>query len=513
MLLTRAVIGFIALVCLSLILATAWQMNQSRVERRANAEMTVRNIVRAAEQHAQDTVKQADNTLRDLVERLEHDGILEGAERARLTKLMVQNVVNNEGLQGLFVYDKQGTWVANSFASNVNSGNNSDRAYFRYHREHVDDAVHIGAIVESRTTGELIIPVSRRINAADGSFGGVALATIPVAYLQNFFERLDVDANGVIFLALNNGDLLARRPALAQLKTTNVSKGELFSLYLPRHNSGTAVFKSIVDGVERVYAYRRLAELPIVAAAGVSFEQVFASWWTYAYRSIAMVSLIVLALAFLGGLLYRHIQRLVDAEVELNAAKNELEIMAHTDSLTRLANRRCFDLALQKEWGRAGRNQSPLSLILLDVDWFKQFNDHYGHLQGDHCLTLIADLIRVHAKRPMDMPARFGGEEFVVMLPDTDLEGALRVAEHIRSAVTNAQIEHAGSPLKKVTISAGVVAIQAPEKEGYTMALAEADRLLYVAKSKGRNCVQGQLLHNCSAAPGLDQSSSEHTDA
>lgn len=486
-------------------------MSQSRSERFANAEMTVYNIVRAAEQQAQDTVKQADNTLRDLVERIENDGISSDVQKARLKKLMAQNVVNIEGVQGLFIYDEQGRWIANSVTEDVKTRNNRDRAYFIYHRDHADGSLHIGSIVKSRATGELIIPISRRINAADGSFAGVALATIPVAYFQSFFERLDVDDKGVIFLALNNGDLLARRPSLTKLQTTNVSKGEIFSIYLPRDDSGTAVVKSIVDGVERVYAYRRLSKLPIVAAAGVSFEHVFASWWTYAYRSLAITSIIVLALAFLGILLYRQIQQLVVAEGELTDAKKKLDVIAHTDSLTQLANRRCFDEILHKEWGRAGRNHSDVALILLDIDWFKQFNDHYGHLQGDSCLKQIAELIKLNAKRPIDLPARFGGEEFVILLPETDLEGALYVAENLRAAVINAHIEHSGSPMEKVTVSVGVIAVNAPEKDGYTTALAEADRLLYCAKNKGRNRVEGCFLQNSFSAREFDKSQSKHT--
>lgn len=322
---------------------------------------------------------------------------------------------------------------------------------------------------------------------------------------------MDVDDKGVILLALNNGDLLARRPTLKELKTTNLSKGEIFSVYLPRNDSGTAVIKSIVDGVERVYAYRRLSKTPIVAAAGVSFEHVLAPWWTYAYRSLAMVSIIVAALAFLGVLLYKQIQQLVIAESQLNSAKKELEIIAHTDSLTRLANRRCLDQTIQKEWGKACRNQSDVALILLDIDWFKQFNDCYGHLQGDNCLKQVASIMEVNVKRPMDLPARFGGEEFVVLLPETNLEGALRVAENIRSSVINANIEHSGSPLKKVTISAGVVAVNTPDSDGYTAALAEADRLLYYAKDKGRNCVEGAFIQVHFAAREFEETLSKHT--
>ncbi|MEX6665582.1 diguanylate cyclase [Pseudomonas sp. W2-17] len=491
--LTKALIGFIALVCLSLILATAWQMNQSRIERIATAKIAMSNIVLAAEQQAQDTVRQADNTLRDLVERVQHDGV-EGEQRARLEKLMAQAVVNVDGIQGLFIYDAQGNWVANSFSQGAPLKNNSDRAYFAYHRDSTDESIHIGSIVESRSTGDMVIPISRRINGDDGTFAGVALATVPVAYFQTFFKRMDVDDKGVIFLALNNGDLLARRPTLTALMTTNVAKGDLFIRYLPYSDSGTAVIKSVVDGVERIYAYRRVSGLPIVAAAGVSCEHVFAPWWSYAYRSIASIGVITFALMLLGFLLYRQIRHLITAENELNTARNALEIIARTDSLTHLPNRRCFDAALQQEWGRASRNHSSIAIILLDIDWFKQYNDRYGHLKGDDCLSEVAALIASCINRPGDLAARFGGEEFVILLPETHLAGALIIAEKVRSAIEAAQIEHPTSPMGAVTISSGVVAINAPEREGYKAALEEADRLLYCAKTKGRNRVEGHSM-------------------
>ena len=486
-------IGFIVLVCLSLILATTWQMNQSRRERVATAKIAVSNIVRAAEQQAQDTVRQADNTLRDLVERVEHDGVA-GDQQVRLAKLMAQDVVNVEGIQGLFIYDAQGNWVANSFSQGILAKNNGDRGYFVYHRDNVDESIHVGSIVESRSTGDMVIPISRRINAPDGTFAGVALATVPVAYLQAFFERMDVDDKGVIFLALNNGDLLARRPTLSALLTTNVAKGDIFTRYLPHSDSGTAVINSVVDGVERIYAYRRVSGLPIVAAAGVSCHHVFAPWWAYAYRSMALIGMIILALALLGALLCRQIQQLITAEGKLNTARNELEIIAQTDSLTHLANRRCFDTVLEREWGRASRNNSIIAIILLDIDWFKQYNDHYGHLRGDECLRQVSGLIGSCINRAGDLAARYGGEEFVILLPETDLEGALSVAEKVRLSIVNALIDHSASPVGNVTISSGVVGISAPIKDGHSHALEEADRLLYCAKAKGRNRVEGRLI-------------------
>ncbi|WP_080770614.1 sensor domain-containing diguanylate cyclase [Pseudomonas fluorescens] len=487
--LSLSLIGFVLLVCLSLILATAWQIVQSSGERVDAAKITVSNIVLAAEQQARDTMLQADNTLRDLAERVAHDG--SGPDQQeRLAKLMARQVNDIEGVQGLFIFDAQGNWMANSFSEGLQTKNNGDRAYFRYHREHDDQSIHVGSIVESRTTGDMVIPISRRIQTADGAFAGVALATVPVSYFQSFFKRMAVDDEGVIFLALDNGELLARRPTVAALMTTNLSKGEIFSRYLPESDSGTAVIKSIVDGIERIYAYRRLAGLPIVAAAGVSYEHVFAPWWSYVYQSVTLVGSIILALAFLGSLLYRQIQQLLVAERELKVIRKELEVIAHTDGLTSLANRRSFDLALDKEWKRATRNQTSISVILLDIDLFKQFNDHYGHLSGDDCLVRVANLIAANVNRPGDIAARYGGEEFVVLLPDTELAGAVMVAENIRRSLLSVKIQHSASPLGIVTVSSGVVSTSNAGEESQKEFLIQADRLLYTAKSKGRNRVE-----------------------
>lgn len=487
--LSLSLIGFVLLVCLSLILATAWQIVQSSGERVDAAKITVSNIVLAAEQQARDTMLQADNTLRDLAERVAHDGSGPDQQK-RLAKLMARQVNDIEGVQGLFIFDAQGNWMANSFSEGLQTKNNGDRAYFRYHREHDDQSIHVGSIVESRTTGDMVIPISRRIETADGAFAGVALATVPVSYFQSFFKRMAVDDDGVIFLALDNGELLARRPTVAALMTTNLSKGEIFSRYLPESDSGTAVIKSIVDGIERIYAYRRLAGLPIVAAAGVSYEHVFAPWWSYVYQSIALVGSIILALAFLGSLLYRQIQQLLVAEYELKIIRTELEVIAHTDGLTALANRRSFDLAMDKEWKRATRNQTRISVILLDIDFFKQYNDHYGHLSGDDCLVRVANVLAANVNRPGDIAARYGGEEFVILLPDTELAGAITVAENIRLSLFNAKIQHSVSPFGVVTVSSGVISTSSTGEESAKEFLINADRLLYAAKSKGRNRVE-----------------------
>lgn len=475
---------FISLVCVSLILATLWQIKQSANERLASARSAVLNIVRATEQQATDTVRQADNTLRNIAERIETDG-LGTAQLERLAQLMKHNVVEVEGLQGLFVYDAQGNWIANSFSQIQVGLNNSDRDYFIWHRDNSSAAVHIGSIVVSRTTGELIVPISRRLNHPDGRFAGVALATVPVAYFQAFFQRMAVDEQGVIFLALGNGDLLARRPTIEKIMTTNLAKGEIFSKYLPVADQGTAIVTSVVDGVERLYAYQRIPGLPLVTAAGLSMQSVYASWWEYVWRSFALTGVMILVLGLLGGLIWRQVQQLMVAEKRLGKAHRELELLARTDGLTGVANRRAFDIALQREWAQA--EHRGLGVILLDIDWFKQYNDRYGHLDGDQCLRRMAALLSDQLDAHHGLVARYGGEEFVILLPGSDLTQAAAAAERIRAAVAEAQWVHAGSPLGVVSISAGVASTSGLAAGSAMALLQRADGLLYKAKQQGRN--------------------------
>jgi diguanylate cyclase (GGDEF)-like protein/PAS domain S-box-containing protein len=178
------------------------------------------------------------------------------------------------------------------------------------------------------------------------------------------------------------------------------------------------------------------------------------------------------------------------AEDTLKEANERLERLSSSDGLTQVANRRCFDQTLEREWNRLKRTKEPLSLIMCDVDFFKLFNDTYGHQGGDDCLRSVAKALSESARRGGDFIARYGGEEFVVVLPATEAEGALNVAEKIRLAVELLAIEHSKSQVAPhVTLSLGVATI-IPRDEGTPKLLIKcADNALYTAKSSGRNRV------------------------
>lgn len=173
----------------------------------------------------------------------------------------------------------------------------------------------------------------------------------------------------------------------------------------------------------------------------------------------------------------------------LQEANQELERLVNVDALTQVANRRYFDEYLEQEWRRLQREGLPLSLIICDIDYFKQYNDTYGHLIGDRCLEQVAQALSSTLKRPADLIARYGGEEFAAILPNTPLQGAVTVAEQMQEAIANLQIPHIGTGLSEpiVSISLGIACTTPTVNIPLIRLLDLADRALYQAKHKGRN--------------------------
>jgi diguanylate cyclase (GGDEF)-like protein len=178
----------------------------------------------------------------------------------------------------------------------------------------------------------------------------------------------------------------------------------------------------------------------------------------------------------------------VNAHLEIKSQRDFLRQLATLDGLTGIANRRAFDEALAMEWRRSLRNKTPLSLIYIDIDYFKSYNDGYGHLEGDDCLKRFSAGLQKSLRRPGDLFARYGGEEFVCLMPDTDIEGAEGVAEKMKKAVEWPDIPHAHSPSgENLTASFGVATTIAGKNSDLNDLIASADSALYEAKEKGRN--------------------------
>ena len=175
-------------------------------------------------------------------------------------------------------------------------------------------------------------------------------------------------------------------------------------------------------------------------------------------------------------------------QLQLQRANQELEKLVNLDGLTQVANRRCFDERLEQEWQRLLRNHQPLSLLILDVDYFKYYNDFYGHPQGDACLIQLAQMLSQVVKRSSDLVARYGGEEFVIILPNTELLGAIAVAEEIQGELQKSAIPHQASQIHPtVTVSIGIATAIPTLADNPQQLIKKTDQALYQAKQQGRN--------------------------
>ncbi|MFW6335000.1 MAG: GGDEF domain-containing protein [Desulfosalsimonas sp.] len=183
-----------------------------------------------------------------------------------------------------------------------------------------------------------------------------------------------------------------------------------------------------------------------------------------------------------------------ELNAELQKHKEILSQMSYVDGLTGIANRRKFNEVIEAEWKRAARSAAPLALIILDLDFFKPYNDNYGHSAGDECLVQVARGLSDAVNRPGDLAARYGGEEFAVLLPETDISGAINVACRIQDNIEALGLVHGFSPVSAVvTASIGAAAMVPDKKLSYNELVEAADQQLYAAKQEGRNRVKGRV--------------------
>ena len=501
--LVKRSIALIVSICLLLVGLHVWSLLASRQAEIDNTGTSTANMARALASHAERTIDLGDAILDEMVARAE-GGETPGVPGAALHARLVHIASVTPQIQELFIYDARGERLATSLPVRL-AGSNSDRAYFRYHQEHRDRATRIGKPIYSRSSGVLSIPLTRRIDRPDGSFGGVAMASLKLNFFGDFYDSFDVGETGTLILAIDDGTLLYRRPFKEDMVGTDINGGPIFQLYRTSGPVGTAMLTSKIDGIERLYSYRHVDRFPLLVAIAKSKEEVLAGWWVVVVKMSCVVLFAVGLLAWGTHRMLVQLQVRDALEGELRGARlvlkeqnMALRLLADSDGLTGLANRRSFESTLAAEHDRARRNGQPCALIMVDVDHFKKFNDHYGHVAGDECLRLVAGALLVGTRRPTDLAARYGGEEFAVILPDTDLAGARAVADNIRAAVAALGIAHADGLHGRVTLSIGVVvAYPAHSSSAGAPALAwveAADALLYQAKAQGRDRVIAREL-------------------
>ncbi|AOK20076.1 hypothetical protein WT26_30205 [Burkholderia cepacia] len=307
-----------------------------------------------------------------------------------------------------------------------------------------------------------------------------------IEYFHWLLAELSVGHNGLITLIGRDGVIIMREPYNASAIGRDFGKFSAFRSFQATVE-GWLFDTSADDGSRRFYYISNLPNLPNLPLAIVVEKKegdIFSAWRNHAVIIGVLIATFGSTFVVVTVMLFRQLRRRTQSE-------SQFALLARTDGLTGLHNRRSFDDALDREWRRARRIRSIFSLLFIDVDRFKAYNDSYGHRAGDDALAAVARCIAGHIRRPANTAARYGGEEFVVLLSDTPLSDAAQIAERIRTAVSGLELEHAASECGRVTVSIGLASWTQCQDGGADSVVKAADEALYYAKATGRNKIAG----------------------
>lgn len=442
------------------------------------AEQTSRNLLQVIERDVVRNIEVIDLSLQAIVDNLRAPGMAEASRELRQLVLF-DRVTTAKDVSVVLVLDEHGDSVMDAASATARRTNNADRDYFKAHAARPDLGLYISHPIVSRLTGTPVIALTRRINKPDGSFGGVALASLSLSYFSRLFDRIDLGRQGTINLFHRDGTRIVRYPNPDPISAPppNFLTAPNFQRFLGA-DRGTFVGTTFSDGVQRHYTFVRLEEQPLVLNVALATAEIDAEW----RQKACVLGGVLLALggltAGLALLFGRELRR-------RTAIEAELALLSRTDVLTGLANRRGFDGALGAACERARRSDRPLCLLIVDADHFKRYNDRYGHAVGDAVLRGLACSLSASVHRPDDLVARVGGEEFAVLLPDTDAAGAARIAEKIHAEVAGLALDGAGIRAGAVRVSIGLACATSGTAADALYRL--ADGALYAAKAGGRN--------------------------
>ncbi|MGE7156852.1 sensor domain-containing diguanylate cyclase [Methylorubrum rhodesianum] len=442
------------------------------------AEQTSKNLLQVIERDIARNVEIIDLSLQAVVDNLRVPG-LDTLSPAMRQLVLFDRAGTARDLGVMLVLDEHGDSVLDAGAVPARKLNNADRDYFQAHRADSNLGLHISKPLFSRLTGSRIVVLSRRIDKADGSFGGVVLASLKLDYFSRLFDQIGLGRDGAINLYLRDGTRLMRQPYEEADIGVNIAGAATFRRFVAER-SGSFVGTSVRDEVERHYTFSRVGDLPLVLNVALATADIEAGWRAKAVVISAIVLVLCGLTVFLSLLYGRDLRR-------RSALQAELARMSRTDALTGLPNRRRFDEVSERALKSARRTGKPLSLLLVDADHFKRYNDRHGHAVGDEVLKCIARCLSASVGRPDDLVARVGGEEFVLLLPDTDEEGALRIARKVHDTVASFGLPTAGIGAGTVTVSIGLANDDGSAGAGTDVLYRRADAALYEAKATGRN--------------------------
>jgi len=444
------------------------------------ALQTSRSIGMLVEQDLTRNIELLDLSLQAVIEGVANPKLM-ALEPSLRQRALFDRSAAAAGIGSILVLNENGDIVLDSRTTAHANANLADRDYFQVQRASPNVGLYVSHPFRSRLRGDdWTIGISRRLSHADGSFAGVVIAGISLSYFQQVLQKISLGKNATIMLLSDDGHFLARYPFVPSLIGQNAPLIQEIQDRYPGAANGSLQLTAS-DGVHRLYCFHKLKGLPIFISIGMSTDEIFRDW----YRRAVVTSIAVFVLSVLIFILILRVVRELRLRERLEA---RLALLATTDPLTSLPNRRSFDENLKSECARARRAGTSLSMLMVDVDLFKAYNDEFGHQIGDQVLCTIADAIRSAVNRPADLVARYGGEEFAVLLPDTDETGAKQIAEQIRQRVESLKLDFIKKGCK-VTVSIGVGAAFFEITDDAANLVREADRAMYRAKMLGRNRV------------------------
>ncbi|MFL9879508.1 diguanylate cyclase [Herbaspirillum rhizosphaerae] len=461
-----------------------WLIYKSHEEARQNAIENSQNVALVAQ--------------RDIVRNIEIVSLSMDALAHRYQNTMFKDLTNSQKHSYLFgsgleakhmvftaIIDAAGEVVATSLPG-VPSKTYADRSYFKIQRDRFDVGLYISAPLVAKFDNDLqAVVLSKRLSNIDGSFAGIVAMALDLDYFRELFSGIALGEDGVISLYSRDGIIYMRVPSSTAMVGRDMSKSPNFLQVRDaiQRDSGNFFIRSSTDGVERLFSFKSVPGTRLVVMVGRSEKDIYKDWWDDVYGTMVMMSLGGLVFLVLFWVLRKELRKRVEAEEKLNQ-------LARVDGLTKLINRRTLDDLLEDLWSVSQRGNVAFSILFIDVDNFKLYNDTYGHQKGDDVLAAVAQAITDALPRSSDVAARYGGEEFVVVLAETEAPGAMLVGEKIRNAIEILKIPHSRSQFGHVTASIGVATYDRNAHASIEAVLNAADGALYEAKGSGRNQVK-----------------------
>ena len=459
-------------------------MLDMRHAEQALAKQTSENLATSIDSDIGRTIEQYDLSLRAVVSGINTPELGQLSREMRQLILFDKAAASSQ-FGGIQVFDAEGDLTIDAASLDPAKENRANEDFFKVHRLDGERGLFIS--VPRMHRGAYSVVLSRRITDTEGNFAGVVAGSIRFSYFLDLFDRLRLNPGETITVVRRDGVVILRTPFDLSVIGRDLSKTPGVMRVLARAN-GSYSGVGAVDKIMRLFVWRDSGR-PLIVIVGRPWNGIYTLWQKQAWR-ISAIMLALIAFISVGTVfLAREISRRARAE-------GRLEELATTDALTGLRNRRKFDASIELEWRRAIRSARPIALLLVDADYFKIFNDSFGHQAGDQALIAIAGCIAAAAKRSGDCAARYGGEEFAVLLPGASEQDAREVAENIRQRVERVPADPA-----QLSVSIGIASMRPLVTMEWTGLVEAADKALYAAKAAGRNqCVVAEDTHRSLAA-------------